>query len=278
MDKDSGNTIPTRSKMPRKCGSTEERLVASLLSVRVLVVEDYEPFRRFICSTLERRPELQVICVSDGLEAVRKAEQLQADLILLDIGLPTLNGIEAARRIRKLSPESRILFLSQESSADVVQEALNLGALGYVAKAQAGSELLPAVDAVLRGMQFVSRRLSSHNFANAAEATDAQGSDRLCHGVQFYSEDASFLDGFSRFITAALKAENAVIVVATESHRLSLLQRLQADGVDVTAAVERQHYIALDVPDTLSAGQFATVVRDLVSKAASGKHLRVAAG
>ncbi|MGC1450704.1 MAG: response regulator transcription factor [Candidatus Sulfotelmatobacter sp.] len=99
------------------------------MSVRVLVVDDYEPFRRFVCSTLEQRPDLQIIGeVSDGLEAVQKAEELQPDLIVLDIGLPTLNGIEAARRIRKLSPESRIVVLSQEFSADVVQEALRLGA------------------------------------------------------------------------------------------------------------------------------------------------------
>ena len=128
--------------------------------VRVLVVEEYQPFQRFIRSMLQKRPELQIICeVSDGLKAVRKAEELQPDLILLDIGLPTLNGIEAARRIRKLSPESKILFVSQESSANVVQEALSLGA-GYVLKAQAGSELLAAVDAVLQGKQFVSSGLT----------------------------------------------------------------------------------------------------------------------
>jgi CheY-like chemotaxis protein len=125
-------------------------------SVRILVVDDYEPFRRFVCSTLGKRPEVQVICEeSDGLEAVLKAEELQPDLILLDIGLPTLNGIEAARRIRKLSPESEILFVSQESSADVVQEALSLGAWGYVVKAKAASELLAAAEAVLLGRQFV---------------------------------------------------------------------------------------------------------------------------
>jgi DNA-binding NarL/FixJ family response regulator len=119
-------------------------------------VEDFEPFRRFICSTLEKKSELQVVCeVSDGLEAVQKAEELQPDLILLDIGLPTLNGIEAARQIRKLAPEAKIIFVSQESSADVVQEALSLGALGYVVKTHAGSELLAAVDAVLLEKQFV---------------------------------------------------------------------------------------------------------------------------
>jgi DNA-binding NarL/FixJ family response regulator len=95
--------------------------------------------------------------VSDGLEAVQKAEELKPDLIVLDIGLPTLNGIEVARQIRRLVPDSKILFLSQESSADVVREALSLGALGYVVKAHAGTELLAAVQAVLQGNQFVSK-------------------------------------------------------------------------------------------------------------------------
>lgn len=98
-----------------------------------------------------------MICeVSDGLEAVQKAEELKPDLILLDVGLPTLNGIDAAREIRKLAPESKIIFLSQECSAEVVQAALDLGARGYVLKITAASELLAAVEAVLRGDQFVS--------------------------------------------------------------------------------------------------------------------------
>jgi DNA-binding NarL/FixJ family response regulator len=126
--------------------------------VRVLLVDDSEPWRRFVCSTLEKAPDLQVIGeVSDGLEAVQKAEELKPDLIVLDIGLPTLNGIEVARQIRRLVPDSKILFLSQESSADVVREALSLGALGYVVKAHAGTELLAAVQAVLQGNQFVSK-------------------------------------------------------------------------------------------------------------------------
>jgi DNA-binding NarL/FixJ family response regulator len=83
------------------------------------------------------------------------AEQLHPDLILLDVGLPTLNGIEAARRIRKLSPESKILFLSQESSPDVVQQAFRLGAMGYLAKMHAGIELLPAAEAACQGRRFI---------------------------------------------------------------------------------------------------------------------------
>jgi len=236
--------------------------------IRVLVVEDYEPWRRFVSTTLQTQPELQVIGEAvDGLEAVQQAEELQPDLILLDIGLPTLNGIEAARRIRKLSPESKILFISQESSADVVQEALALGALGYVVKAHAGSELLVAVNAVLQGRQFIGSGLSGHDFtaSSNAKTLDRPGRSEAppslalekaaftrSHEVEFYSDDAAFVVGFTRFIEAALEAGSAVIAVATESHRKSLLQKLQEHGVDTIAAIEQGRYVSVDVDDTLS--------------------------
>ena len=132
--------------------------------IRVLVVDDFEPFRRFVCSTLGKRLDLHIVGEAiDGLEALHRGEELQPDLILLDIGLPTLNGIEAARRIRKHCPKCRILFVSHESSADIVQEAFRSGASGYVVKTYAGSELLAAVDAILEGRQFVSSGVTSHD-------------------------------------------------------------------------------------------------------------------
>ena len=132
--------------------------------MRVLVAEDFAPFWQVIRSTLAERPGVQIIGeVADGLEAVQKAVLLEPDLVLLDIGLPTLNGIEAARRIRKLAPASKIIFVSQESSSEVVQEALKLGAWGYVVKERAASDLLAAVDAFLAGRQFVSDGLAIQN-------------------------------------------------------------------------------------------------------------------
>ncbi|MGA9307292.1 MAG: response regulator [Candidatus Sulfotelmatobacter sp.] len=270
--------------------------------IRVLVVEDYEPFRRFLRSTLGKRPGLRLVGeASDGLEAVQKAEKLQPDLIVLDIGLPTFNGIEAARRIREISPQTKILFVSQESSAEVVQEALNTGAHGFVVKIDMGSDLLKGVSAVLRGDQFVSKRVSGEDFvvgSHAGVSEDPQN-DSSCekrqqdmeiprsHEVEFYSDDAAFVVGFTRFIEAALEAGNAVIVIATESHPDSLLLRLQEHGVDVAAAIEQGRYVSLDVADTLSTfmvndlpdpARCLKVAGDLVmeaAKAAQGEPLRV---
>jgi DNA-binding NarL/FixJ family response regulator len=133
-------------------------------TVKVLVVDDYEPFRRFVRSTLAEMQNLKVTGeASDGLEAVRKTEELKPDLIVLDIGLPTLNGIEVARQVRNLRPQCKILFMSQESSAAVAQEAFSLGAMGYVVKAYAERELSAAVEAVCQGRLFLSKGLSGHD-------------------------------------------------------------------------------------------------------------------
>jgi DNA-binding NarL/FixJ family response regulator len=135
-------------------------------SVRILVVDDFEGFRRLICSTLGNRKDLQVIReASDGLEAVHKADELRPDLILLDISLPTLDGLTAARQIRKIAPESKIIFVSIESSPDLVQEAFSLGAAGYVLKTRIRSDLLAAVEGALKGTQFVSPGLLRHDSA-----------------------------------------------------------------------------------------------------------------
>ena len=96
---------------------------------------------------------------ADGLVAVQKAQELQPDLILMDIRLPALNGIEAARRIRQVVPCAKIIFLTQHGDVDTARAALGTGAEGYVLKVDAGSKLLPAIGAVLRGEQFVSSRL-----------------------------------------------------------------------------------------------------------------------
>jgi DNA-binding NarL/FixJ family response regulator len=128
-----------------------------LSTIRILIADDYADWQSQVRSLLQAQPEWQVIAEAlDGSEAIQKAEELKPDLVVLDIGLPKLNGIEAARRIRQLSPSSKIIFLSQNNDPDVVRAALGTGAQGYVCKTDARRELVLAVDVVLRGKQFVS--------------------------------------------------------------------------------------------------------------------------
>ena len=134
-------------------------------SLRVLVVDDFEPFRRYLRSILQKEVKARnILEASDGAEAVELAQEFEPDLILLDVGLPKLNGVEAARRIRELAPRSKILFVSQESSPDIVRQSFSLGASGYVVKTDAGSELGTAVRAILRGEKFVSSSLAVGNY------------------------------------------------------------------------------------------------------------------
>ena len=105
---------------------------------------------------LRARPEWEVIAeAADGPETIQKAEDLKPDIILLDIGLPKINGIEVARRIRQCCPNCKIIFLSQNKELDIVRAALDTGASGYVRKNDASHDLLLALDTVLRGEQFM---------------------------------------------------------------------------------------------------------------------------
>ena len=129
--------------------------------VRTLVVDDYLPWRRFLCSELQKQPRFRVVEEGkDGLDAIQKAQERELDLILLDVGLPKLNGIEAARKIREAGVISAILFVSENRSTEIVEEAFRSGGRGYVVKSDAASGLFPAIEAVLHGRQFVSRSLS----------------------------------------------------------------------------------------------------------------------
>jgi DNA-binding NarL/FixJ family response regulator len=253
--------------------------------IRILIIDDFPAWRRQVPLLLRARPESHIIVeAADGSEAVQIAEELQPELILLDIGLPKLNGIEAARRIRQCSPSSKVIFLSQDSGLDVVRAALSTGALGYVLKVDAGDELQLAVDAVLRGQQFVSSSLKGY------ELTDVVAQKAVHrHEVQFYSDEGLLLDTLTDFVASALKSGRAAIVVIPESRSAGLVSRLKAEGLDVEAATRQGTYVELDVNKTLAtfmvndmpdSARFFPVVGGLIettAKAARQQHHGVVA-
>jgi DNA-binding NarL/FixJ family response regulator len=121
------------------------------LTVSILVVEDFREWREEIRKILQARPHWKIVCETcDGADAVEKAAELQSHIVLLDLGLPTLNGIEVARIIRQRCPKSRIIFLTENTDDDIREAAMSTGASGYVLKSNAAHELLDAITAALR--------------------------------------------------------------------------------------------------------------------------------
>jgi DNA-binding NarL/FixJ family response regulator len=253
-------------------------------SIRILLVDDHKGWRNNIRLLLQERPEWHVIFeASDGSEAVRKADELNPDIILLDIGLPKLDGFAAARRIRQHSSNSKIVFLSPENSLDFVQKALSTGAEGFVHKPSAQRDLLHAIDSVLRGIQFFPSKLGGYTPADTPKAKVPHH-----HEVQFFSHDTALLDRLVRFVISVLGAGNVAIVVATQSHRDRLAERLKSEGLDIDAAIEEGRYIPVDAVSTLSLfmdkdmpdpDRFVEIVGcliDQVAKTRKVEHSRVA--
>ena len=208
---------------------------------RVLVVEDHEWWRRCICAELEQPSQWEVVgAVSDGIEAVQKARDLKPDVILLDVGLPGMNGIQAARRMLAHDPNARILFVTEQQSLEIAELALGIGARGFILKSDVGRDLLPAMEAVVEGERFVGAKMAGR----------ARGIRR--HEAGFYADESSLLDDYASFIEKALDSGHGLAMVFTRSRRDRLHQRLHSRGIDLDRTISEGKSLWMDVPAALS--------------------------
>ena len=178
--------------------------------LKLLVAEDFSAFREFICAQLHRRTDVHVVAVDDGLAAVQAAADLQPVLALLDIGLPTMNGIEAARHIRAQSPTSKVVFLTQESAPEFVDAALDLGVDGYIVKTRAHEYMLPVLETMLAGHAGADGR--------PQHAARSLSNGRHRHHAHCFADDSALLASAERFVLATLAAQDAAIVALTRPH------------------------------------------------------------
>ena len=210
------------------------------------MVDDHEPWRRNIISILGNSRRWQVIGeASDGVTAIHKAGALQPDLILLDVELPAMNGIEAARRILAVAPAARILFVSAHRTWDIVGAAFASGARGYLTKLDVGDGLLPAMNVIADGTRFVSATLTGRY-------RDGRHPPPPRHDVGFYADESVLVAAYTQFAKAALDAGKTLILVAAESRRDEVHRALRALGVDVDFAHQQRRFLPLDIGDALS--------------------------
>lgn len=219
------------------------------MSYRVLIVDDFEPWRRHVASTLAESSRWQIVGdASDGLEAIERAADLRPDLILLDVGLPTVNGIEAARRILARDPNGRILFVSEHQSWEIAEAALCTGARGYICKSDSGRELSPAMDAIVEDRRFVGARFGGRVFERTARRS-ALHSRR--HEAVFYSSGELLVDAWASIAEDALTAGATFIVIGFDGRLDGLQATLEARGVNVARALRDGRYVSMTVADAI---------------------------
>ncbi|HKR84053.1 MAG TPA: response regulator [Terriglobales bacterium] len=216
-------------------------------------------------SLLEGTHILQVVGEAvDGLDAVQKAQELQPELILLDVGLPKLSGLQALRLIKECAPLARVLFVSENRSWEIAQEAFQIGALGYLVKSDVGRQLSAAISKVLENQQFISSSLVSswpdsealpdHSSPDGNEIPSHLSSQNVAnrHEVAFYEDDAALTRGFAQTAKAVLKAGHLVVIIAADFHRRLIDRELNNNGIDIEVVTRTGRLIERDAVDVLS--------------------------
>ena len=200
-------------------------------AVRILIADDHQLIRRGLIAALADRPDWTVVGeAANGREAVDLVRQLHPDIAILDLTMPELNGLDAARQMRTVSPPTRILIVTAHESEQLLREVLEVGAMGYVLKSDADDVLPKAIDAVLRGRTFFTSsvgRLVVEGYlrsgqAELGEALESRLSPREREIVQLVAEGQSSKD-IARLLQLSVKT--------VETHRSNIMHKLGIDSV-----------------------------------------------
>jgi DNA-binding NarL/FixJ family response regulator len=200
---------------------------------RVLLADDHIAFLESVKRLVEAAFDV-VALAGGGRQALELARRLQPDVVVLDIGMPGLDGFQTLEQLRRQNPEARVVFLTMHRDDDFVSAAINAGAHGYVLKSRAAMDLISAIHHALAGRLFVPSLTSLSTVAGSQ------------HIVQFHADERQFLDDVSALVGATLRSGEPVLIVASEATRIGVAQRLQAREMNLAMLAERRQYVEQD--------------------------------
>jgi DNA-binding NarL/FixJ family response regulator len=201
--------------------------------LRILIADDHEVARRGIRAVLESHPGWEVCGeAKDGRETVELAGKLNPDIILLDIGMPNLNGLEAARQILAISPDAAILILTMHDSDHVVREVLRAGARGFLLKSDAGRDLVAAVEALQRQRTFFTTRVSQMVLDGYLDRDNGEIAPEEASGDVLTTREREVIQLLAEGKTSKEVAVTLNLSVKTaETHRTNLMRKLDLHSV-----------------------------------------------
>ena len=202
------------------------------MAFRIFIADDHEVVRKGLISLLQAQPDWEVCGeAADGREAVEKASELKPDVVVIDIGMPSLNGLEASRQILKINPAAKILVLTLHDSDSVVREVLNAGARGFLLKSDAARDLVAAVEALRRDKTYFTSKVAAMVLEGYLKGGVAPGPAQIGRNrltprereiVQLLAEGKS-----TKEVAVAL----GLSVKTAETHRSNIMRKLQIHSV-----------------------------------------------